>query len=358
MIYTSELSAIDLFIGFLKDPDRKPLNKIIAEILFLAGKQRRFPRYYFSRYLFKKGRTNIKDYFPDQFFEKIKPIFNDKEAREVLENKLYFNFYYGQFNICLPKILMYNHRNIFVVNKKFVQVNNIQDFKSLLTSTIKSRTIDDTIFVKKTFWSFGGDQIYKIHLNEVDNDPEKIIKVFSAVIKSGFLFQETISQHPGLDKLNPSCLNTIRFDTFIDKEGRVEIMSGFIRTSITNNFVDNVSSGGCLIPIDLQEGSLKKEGYRTLKVNGVNLLTEHPITKTVFKGFSIPYFDEAKKLVLMAAGLFPCLRLVGWDVGISDSGPVLIEGNSDYDITGNDLSDGGYRSNPVFRKLLQEINYI
>jgi hypothetical protein len=358
MIYVKDLSAIDLFIGFLKDPDRKPIIKIIAEILFLAGKNRRFPRHYFSRYLFKKERTNINDYFPDQFFEKIKPIFNDKEAREVLENKLYFDFYYSQFNIRLPKILMFNHRNIFVIDKKIMQVNNIQDFKSLLTSTIKSSAIDNTVFVKKTFWSFGGDQIYKIHLDEIDNNPEKINEVFSASIKSGFLFQETIRQHPGLDKLNPSCLNTIRFDTFIDKEGKVEIMSGFMRTSITNNFVDNVSSGGCLIPIDLQSGSLKKDGYRVLKVNGVNLLTEHPVTKTVFEGFGIPYFDEAKDLVVMAAGLFPCLRLVGWDVGISDSGPVLIEGNSDYNIIGNDLSDGGYRSNPVFRKLLKEINYI
>jgi hypothetical protein len=52
------------------------------------------------------------------------------------------------------------------------------------------------------------------------------------------------------------------------------------------------------------------------------------------------------------------LRLVGWDVAIGASGPVLIEGNSDYDITGNDLADGGYFANPTFRKAFHEIKYL
>ncbi len=54
----------------------------------------------------------------------------------------------------------------------------------------------------------------------------------------------------------------------------------------------------------------------------------------------------------------PGLRIVGWDVGIGETGPVMIEGNSDYEITGNDIADGGYRANPVFRKVLRELNYL
>ena len=103
------------------------------------------------------------------------------------------------------------------------------------------------------------------------------------------------------------------------------------------------------------EREVGKRGNTVLKINGVNLLTEHPVTKTVFKDFGIPYFDEAKEAGSNGSGLTPGLRLVGWDVGISDSGPVLIEGNSDYDIAGNDLSDGGYRSNPVFRNFFRRL---
>jgi hypothetical protein len=354
----TELSTLHLISDLLKDPDRKPIFKIAAELVHLGVKYRQVPRFYFSRFLFKKARTNIDDYFPEKVFDKIKPFFNDKESREVLENKLYFNFYYNQFGLSLPKILMYNHRNIFVADNKVIEVNNIQEFRSILKHIIKSNSTGDSLFVKKTFWSFGGDQIYKIHPDQVEGDPELIDRVFSAVIRSGFLFQDTIKQHPGMDRLNPSCLNTIRIDTFIDREGKIDVMSAFIRMSITNHFVDNVSSGGCLVPIDIRSGKLKKDGIQILKTHGVGYITQHPLTGTVFRDFEIPYFSEVKALVIRAAGLFPCLRLVGWDVGIGETGPVLIEGNSDYNITGNDLSDGGYRANPVFRKALKELNYL
>jgi len=58
--------------------------------------------------------------------------------------------------------------------------------------------------------------------------------------------------------------------------------------------------------------------------------------------------------VLDAAGYIPSLRLVGWDVGIGENGPVLIEGNSYYNIVGNDFTSDGYRRNAVFRKVIRE----
>ena len=110
-----------------------------------------------------------------------------------------------------------------------------------------------------------------------------------------------------------------------------------------------------MVGIDMKTGRLKKEGYSTFSYCGVRILRSHPITGTVFENFEIPLFDRAKSLTLEAAGLVPGLRIVGWDVAIGESGPVLIEGNSDYGMTGNDLSEGGYRTNQVFRKVLAEV---
>lgn len=176
--------------------------------------------------------------------------------------------------------------------------------------------------------------------------------------KSAFLFQETIIQHPEIDKLNPSSVNSIRFDTFIDQNGKTDIISGYIRMSISNLCVDNISSGGCMVAIDLQTGKLKKYGFSSFSVLGMKILTEHPVTKVIFENLSIPFFEQAKELVLKTARLSPGLRLVGWDVAIGVSMPILIEGNSNYDASGNDLSESCYRKNPVFRKILHEINYL
>ena len=353
------MSPVALLLDLLKDPDRKPVLKMIREIIYLTFVYRSFPRQYFSAYLFKKWRTNVKDFFPCQFlYDKIKPFINENDVREVLENKLYFDFFYSQFNISLPKILMYNHRKMFVAGKKAIEISSIQDFKSLMEEMFKQNPSNDSVIVKRTYWSYGGDKIFKIYADQITKEPGIIEELYTEVIKSGFLFQETVKQHPELNKLNPSSLNTIRFDTFINPDGKIEILSGYIRMSIANLHVDNISSGGCFVGIDLNTGKLNKIAYLTFKNYGVKVLTAHPVTDTVFENFTVPLFTEAKEFVLRTASFMPGLRIVGWDVAIGESGPVLIEGNSDYDISGNDVADGGYRANPVFRKVLHELNYL
>ena len=121
--------------------------------------------------------------------------------------------------------------------------------------------------------------------------------------------------------------------------------------------MDNVSSGGCAVKVNLITGKLEELGYQSFSLSHGKRTTEHPLTKMVFKDFKVPEFEKAKELVLKAASFMPGLRLIGWDISLSTNGPVLIEGNSFYDITGSDLLYGGYGSNPVFKKVLEEINY-
>lgn len=345
-----------LIKDIIKDPDRKPVIKIISEILSLTFYHRSFPRHYFARYLFKMDRTNIRDYYPDKYLYGIKAFFNDKEVIDVLENKLYFDFYYSQFNISLPAIVMYNHKNLFVVAKKGMQVNNTSDFKILLQDLFNQNPVLDSIIIKRTYGSYGGDSVYKLFRHQVASDNEVLAKLYTEIVNAGFLFQQTVKQHPDLNALNSSGLNTIRFDTFIDKSGMIEILSGYLRTSTNNHYVDNASSGGFMVGVDLDTGKLAKTGYSSFTKVGVKVLNSHPVTNVIFEDFQIPFFNQAKQIVIDAAGLMPGLRLVGWDVAIGENGPVLIEGNSDYNIRGNEMNSGGYRANPVFKKILSELN--
>jgi len=193
---------------------------------------------------------------------------------------------------------------------------------------------------------------------QIRSNPEMIDNLYHTVVKAGFLFQETVKQHSELNLLNPSCLNTLRIDTFIDKDGNIDIISAYLRMSINNKHVDNISSGGCQVGINLQSGKLKQLGYSSFSNVGTRVFNKHPVTGCVFEDFEIQYFTEAKELILKVAGYMPGLRLVGWDVAISESGPVLIESNSDYSMGGNEISEGGYRNNAIFRKMLKELNYL
>lgn len=356
MARKDSLTGLALFKEILRDPERKPVLTILKEIVSLSIYYRQFPRHYFSRYLFKEGRTNIRDYFPDDFlYYGIKPFLNNRESRDILENKMFFHLYYGQYNVPLPGIVMFNHKTTFMADGEIRQIAGYDDFVSLLGKLFEDKPSRDSLFIKKTFWSFGGDSVYKIYRDQVADRGKTLADLYSAVIKSGFLFQETVMQHDALNKLNPFSLNTIRFDTFIDKGGNVDLISGYIRLSMNRHYVDNICSGGCQVGIDLRTGRLRKEGYSTMSDYGVKILESHPITGTVFENFEIPYFEMAKSLTIEAARLVPGLRIVGWDVAIGESGPELIEGNSDYGMTGNDLSEGGYRTNPVFIKVLDEV---
>ena len=46
-----------------------------------------------------------------------------------------------------------------------------------------------------------------------------------------------------------------------------------------------------------------------------------------FDGFQLPYWEEAKKMVLDAALVNEHIHVVGWDVAFGEDGPCLVEGN-------------------------------
>jgi len=348
---------LSLISSFLHDSDRKSFPKLMMDFARLVIRQRCIPKHYISRYMYKKDCENIFDFLPDKFLYELKSKFNDREVIEVLENKLYFDLFYRQFGVSLPKILMFNHKKLFVIADRWIEVNNLDEFRLLLKEIFRDKDSGFTVFVKPTYGTYGGDGIYKIAFGQLSDNSDLINKIYLKVLKSGYLFQETICQHPHLDKLNPSCINTIRIVTFIDRSGKIEIISAFLRMSISNYYLDNTEAGGCAVSINLNTGCLAKYGYKPFSKSGGKRLIEHPLTNTVFDAFTIPDFYKVKELVIKAASFMPGLRLIGWDVGLGINGPVLIEGNSDYNIHGSDKMYGGLRANPVFRKALEEIGY-
>lgn len=356
MSYLANKSNIEIFKEFLKDPDRKSLPEISIELLDLLFRYKELPVHYFSRYLFKRQAPDYRNFIPNRLAGKISVRINDHKIKEAIDNKLFFDFFYRQFGIPLPRIIIYNHRNMFVAGKKTAVLNSSQEFQSFLSEVFEKDPSLDSMIIKKTSASSSGKHIYKLFRHQVNTDNDYLKSIFTEVVRSGFLFQKTILQNSVLDTLNPSCLNTIRIDTFINPDGTVENGSAYLRMSISNSCIDNISSGGCQVGIDLDTGRLKKTGYALIQSLGVKLLTEHPVTRIRFENLEIPHFREARELVNNTAKLLPGLRLIGWDVAIGTTGPILIEGNSDYDISGNDLADGGYMANKTFRKVLKETN--
>lgn len=141
--------------------------------------------------------------------------------------------------------------------------------------------------------------------------------------------EEVLRQHPDLDRLNPSSVNTLRVVTILNDSG-AHIVYAHIRIGNGGRPVDNLHSGGMFAPIDMETGQVQYPGYdKDRKTYAV-----HPQTGVEIQGFQIPLWEESKALCIEAAALVPQMRYVGWDVAVTPNGPVLVEGNNlpGYDI--------------------------
>ena len=150
--------------------------------------------------------------------------------------------------------------------------------------------------------SYGGFNTFRLTRKDFPIKKAVLNTMYQAIPSSAFLFQETITQHRLLDRINPSCINSIRMDPLSMPTG-CRKSCAFLRMSTSNSHVDNISSGGCFVGINLGEGTLMKDGYSFITISGGHMFTQHPITKTVFEGYQLPYFDEVKQLVRSAARL-------------------------------------------------------
>ena len=155
-------------------------------------------------------------------------------------------------------------------------------------------------------------------------DWKGVAKAFHQLLmdKNIGILEEIVVQHPEMARMCPTSVNTCRIATLLGdkKQG---IVYAFLRIG-NGKVMDNVDCGGMAARIDLESGKLLTVGAD----KAGNTYTKHPITGTDIIGFTIPYWEEAKKMCLEAAQKVPQMRFVAWDVAITPNGPTFIEGNS------------------------------
>ncbi|MCA9407573.1 MAG: hypothetical protein KC733_02700, partial [Candidatus Omnitrophica bacterium] len=170
------------------------------------------------------------------------------------------------------------------------------------------------------------------------------------------LIERQLKQHPQMAVIYSHAVNTIRIDTLRCLDGNIINLNAYIRLGRGDRKVDNITAaegvGGISVPIDHISGRLKGIG----KDRYLNEFIQHPDTGVAFEGIEIPFWNELKELVCQAHRVFPKVNSIGWDVGITPQGPVLIEGNHDYDMYGIQVMHGGYLKNKVFVE--QMLGYI
>ena len=233
------------------------------------------------------------------------------QSRNItLSHRLNSEEFYPIFN---DKAL-FNKRFADLIGRDFIDLRNAdrERFKTFCggKSSVFAKPVND----------FGGHGISK----EVIDKNTDLDGLYERLISHGqFLVEETITQHEKMSLLSPFSVNTLRIVTVLHN-GKANVLYAVVRMSVNENCVDNTCSGGLYAPID-SGGTIRQPAFcdSTGKFYSV-----HPYTKTEFNGFEIPMFREAVALCERAAARFPQMGYIGWDVAITKSSPVLIEGNT------------------------------
>ena len=153
-------------------------------------------------------------------------------------------------------------------------------------------------------------------------------ELISFMKKHGFGILETyIKQHPRIQELSPSAVNTIRIFTQIRKDGTYEILGCRMRISV-NSPVDNMAAGNLAAPVDENTGVITGPGVYSDITKAPESI--HPITGVSIVGFQIPFWTEILDMTKKASLKHPQNRSIGWDIVVTEEGPGFIEGNHDW----------------------------
>lgn len=287
------------------------LKKFRNNLKEISKKENKSTFYLFNHFLitFLKSGCGYSDYLNYQLYNK-----TFKEISEYVTIKHQDKFYeiispakYKTFFTIKPNFLN-NFKNF--INRDFFEDGSIEDLEKFLSNNEE--------FMVKPKDGLGGMGVYKEYKKNI-----KDINEFYNYLKNNNLFiEEYVKQNEDINKLCKESVNTIRIMTF-SYNGKSEIVYAAMRIGNGVNNVDNFHQGGMGCKIDLEKGILIGDAID----KDLNHFVVHPKSKVKFDGFKIPYWEEAKKLVLDASKVNNNIHLVGWDVAITDDGPTLIEGN-------------------------------
>ena len=227
---------------------------------------------------------------------RIRDAYNNQEICHILKDKHSFNEHYAKY-IGREWLYAPDHTP-----------EEISAFVSRLTRVIV-----------KPYNKLHGEGIFITSAEDIDDMP-----AFAAgAIENEYMLEQVIVQHPDLCKINPHSVNSIRIITMLDKEKHLRIMNAVLRCASDESVIDNYTAGGIVTGIDAKTGVLLANS----KSKTSDLLIRHPLTNTIIPGIQIPFWDEVLDTVTQAAMVLPEIRMIGWDVAVTPTGPVIIEAN-------------------------------
>jgi Sugar-transfer associated ATP-grasp len=301
-------------------------------------------RAYFQYRLFDRDipPDRKRDYLPDSKWatDRLWSRLNPVQYRLPFRNKLIFNRVFGGRGLPLAQVFgVYDPRLGHTIEGQ--SLRNAGDLRRWLQQA------PDDGFVFKALWGVEGYQVLVLGCRAADDrgtfqtlsgeryDADRLVG-FALETKDlerkgvldpqAYLIEERVRPHPALAELVGPTLCCVRVVTFIGTNGAPGILGAVYKIQPKPLGVDHLSHGAIGSWVDPETGTLAQGRTR----HELGYTSVIPGTDKTFVGFKLPHWTEVRDVALKAARVFPWARSIGWDIAISDRGPVLIEGNAEW----------------------------
>jgi len=320
---------------YYPESPRKSKFRILVDLLWLLLRRQEVEVHYYFYGLDRAGGEKLSAYFTNNEFRKVRDRFNarriglstrkDSTGRSadgsiLLRHKLVFSQYLKGLGIPTPEVEACGFGN------------SLYWFDSgRITGLDELQRRDLDVFLKDNQVDMGqrvfplSSRAGRVELAGEQVQPEDIRR--QTGIGQDFMLQRRVKQHPAVAEIHPSSVNTIRMATVATPNGP-KVLRASLRVGAGGDHRDNWSTGGLVIGIDLEAGTLMRYGLYAPKFG--NRTDQHPDSGVRFLGRSMPFLTEAMEMACLLHRFMWGIGTIGWDIAITPDGPSFIEGNDEY----------------------------
>ncbi len=336
---------------YLRATNKKPLHQQVREMIALYREYGVLPHHYVTHDLYCRTHAgDVLDYLPTDLLIIFAGSLNPRGAIEAAVDKVKFDRKMQMAGLPVVRDLCTLRRHREFRDRD----GTVLDFRTFVE---RLRSECENVFIKLRRGS-GGFGARKLGVDAIETmGPHGLESLLFALKDLGpdaeYIVQPAVVQHPTLASVSPDAASTVRIDTYADGE-EIHFNTAILRVGLGGVCTDNWATGGLIVKVDLDTGTLVGNGKRDA-LFGKRQFAEHPATGARFDGLRLPHWIELKAVVRSAAREMLPLRSLGWDVAITPDGPLLIEANHDYDLFMSQHGAGGYRHVPLGRALVRQI---
>ena len=283
-----------LYLGYyLKNMDWKKFNLFLNHASKVTGKSKASLISDAFSSVFKYN-ISLLEYFQFRFFEQT------DEQRKTWAGTGYMFEYQLKMNPKSTRDIL-DDKTKFYRSYKDYFVHNVADIADLKAKPEILQKLLNTPSGKLVFKVADGNCGIDVFIQDAKQFDEKSIITFMDNSQYD-LVEEFIQQHPVLNKLSPSAVNTVRIFTQLDDNDDVVLLGCRQRISV-NSPVDNMAAGNMAATIDEATGIINDAGVYSDITKPEE--EKHPITGVDIVGLQVPFWKETLAMVTKAAKAHP-----------------------------------------------------